>query len=372
MPANSRYTSLDGLRGVAALVVLVSHCCLASPLLALAVDSNGQGEFEPLVFWMTFTPLHLMWAGQEAVFVFFILSGFVLTLPFFRPSQPRWATYYAKRAIRIYLPVWASLIFALVMSWLVPRVASPEHSSWINLHDESPNPLADAVLLQGTGSLNSPLWSLQWEMLFSLLLPLYVLTSLRFKRFWLLGVLGLVLLIGAADLMDMDGLVFLPMFGIGAMMAMRRQLLEKWAARLGRPAWLGLVVTAILLLSSNWLVPQFPATIAGSTLGGAVLLFIVIGCKAVITIGNCPPIQWLGIRSFSLYLVHEPIVVTVAMGMRISDPLQVALVAVPCSFATAAAFYWLVEQPSQQLAASLAKAITARAGRREEPVVVRP
>jgi len=74
-----RYTSLDGLRGLASLVVLVHHCFLISPQLAAAVDSNGTGPFESWVWWVTFTPVHLLWAGQEAVIVFFILSGFVLT-----------------------------------------------------------------------------------------------------------------------------------------------------------------------------------------------------------------------------------------------------------------------------------------------------
>jgi hypothetical protein len=59
--------------------------------------------------------------------------------------------------VRIYLPVWASLIFALLMAISVPRVANPEFSSWVNLHDEAPNVLVDAFLLRGVGSLNSPL-----------------------------------------------------------------------------------------------------------------------------------------------------------------------------------------------------------------------
>lgn len=104
---------------------------------------------------------------------FFILSGFVLTLPLLRAAQPNWGAYYPKRIVRIYLPVWASIVFALLMAWALPRAASGGFSSWLNLHDEPPNVLSDVVLLGGAGQLNSPLWSLQWEMTFSLLLPLY-------------------------------------------------------------------------------------------------------------------------------------------------------------------------------------------------------
>ena len=76
----SRITSLDGLRGAAALVVVIYHVFLVQPSLAAPhLDPNAPlGAVEWLA---TFTPLHLMWAGPEAVFVFFVLSGLVLALP---------------------------------------------------------------------------------------------------------------------------------------------------------------------------------------------------------------------------------------------------------------------------------------------------
>lgn len=61
-------------------------------------------------WWLAFTPVHLVWAGTEAVLVFFVLSGFVLAGPLpQRARRDRWATWYASRLVRLYLPVWASL-----------------------------------------------------------------------------------------------------------------------------------------------------------------------------------------------------------------------------------------------------------------------
>ncbi|WP_248759606.1 acyltransferase [Pseudarthrobacter sp. SSS035] len=367
----SRYTSLDGLRGLAAFVVVVHHCFLVSPQLVDAVASNGVGPFESWVWWTTFTPLHLIWAGKEAVYVFFILSGFVLTLPFVRASRPNWLAYYPKRIVRIYMPVWFSLIFALLMAGAFPRVADPAFSSWVNLHDAAPNVLGDAILLRGAGPLNSPLWSLQWEMLFSLLLPLYVVAALRFRRLWLLGVTGLLLLIAAGNLMNIALPVYLSMFGVGAMVAARRDVLQRWGRKFGRWGWAGLLVASIVLLCSRWLFPQLPVSIAVATIGGALLIFAFIAWQPTIALGNNSLIHWLGIRSFSLYLVHEPIVLSVTFALRSSNPLEVALFAVPLSLLAAEVFFRLVEHPSHRLSGLVGRAVTDRARRRKEVVTKR-
>jgi peptidoglycan/LPS O-acetylase OafA/YrhL len=366
----SRYTSLDGLRGLAALVVLIHHCFLVSPQLSAAVDSNGTGHFDSWVWWTTFTPLHLVWAGQEAVFVFFILSGFVLTLPFVRSMQTSWAAYYPRRILRIYLPVWASLIFALLMAWMVPRLASVGLSPWVNVHDEAPNVLSDAFLLRGAGSLNSPLWSLQWEMIFSLTLPLYVVAAMSLRRLWLVGVSGLVILVGAGEMMHLSSLVCLPIFGVGALMATRRDLLEEWARKVAGWGWMGLLAASILLLCSRWIFPQSPVVMASATFGGALLLFAFLGCKTAIKLGNSSCIHWLGLRSFSLYLVHEPIVVSVAFFLHTTNAFQVAVFAVPLSLLAAEVFFRLVERTSHRLSGWVGRTITDRVSRHPEEVSI--
>jgi len=72
---NDRFEQLDSLRGLAALSVVVNHFLNILP-----------GIFDnPNDFWfLKYTPLHLFWAGHEAVIFFFVLSGFVLSLQFFK------------------------------------------------------------------------------------------------------------------------------------------------------------------------------------------------------------------------------------------------------------------------------------------------
>ncbi|MEV8133607.1 acyltransferase [Pseudarthrobacter oxydans] len=356
---SSRYKALDGLRGLAAVVVVVHHCLLVSPQLADAVDGTS-GPLHLWVAWLTYSPLHLIWAGKEAVYVFFILSGFVLTLPFLRAARPRWTAYYTKRIVRIYLPAWAALVFALILAWLFPRVADRDFSSWINLHGEVLDLLRDFTLLGGAGPLNSPLWSLQWEMLFSLLLPVYLLIALRFGRLSLVSAVGMILLIGAGGALNVDSLVYLPMFGIGVLMAAWRKELQGLAEKLHRWTWCMLISSSIVLLCAKWVFPQLPGSTAMATAGGALLIFAFIAWRPALRLGTRQWAQWLGARSFSLYLIHEPIIVSVAFALDTSNAVYVFLLAVPLSLITAEVFFRYIESPSLTLAGTAGRALSKR------------
>lgn len=356
----SRYSSLDGLRGLAASVVVLHHCFLVSPQLAHALDARGTGVIEPWVWWSTFTPVHLLWAGREAVYIFLILSGFVLTLPLLRAGRPSWREYYPRRLVRIYLPAWASIFVAVLLAEIYPRVVRPEFSWWLNLHDEEPVVARDAWLVLGAGQLNSPLWSLQWELVFSLLLPLYWLFAHFLRRMWLLGVFLVFIVSGAAEMASSFGLVFLLMFGVGTMMATGRDALEQWARKLPAWGWCGVFLASVTFLSSERLIPGLSVGRSMATIGGALVVFAFIGCKSAITLGNNSFVHWLGTRSFSLYLVHEPIVVSTAFSIHAINPLQVVLFAVPLSLLAAEVFFRLVERPSQRIARLAGRAAARR------------
>lgn len=369
---STRYGALDGLRGLAAAVVVIHHCFLVSPSLSLAVARVDTGHVEPWVWWTTFTPLHLLWAGTEAVYVFFILSGFVLTLPFVGVWQPTWRAYYAKRFVRIYLPVWASLVIALLLAWIVPRTGSPELSAWLLIHDESPNVFADGALIGGADSLNSPLWSLQWEMLFSITLPLYVVLALRIRNAWLPCVLTLFSLIAVGTVTYLPAIVYMSMFGIGVLLASRRDALERFGRNLSRVRWTGLFASSLLLLSSRWLFPQLPTVICMACIGGALLVFAFIACPPVVRAGNNRILQWFGTRSFSLYLVHEPIVVSIGFVSHIANPFLLTAVAIPPSLAATELFFRCAERPGHILAGRVGHLVSSRVRRSPELLTARP
>jgi peptidoglycan/LPS O-acetylase OafA/YrhL len=64
-----RLRSLDGLRGLAALIVVIHHSLLVVP--GLAAPYFGQSTQSSIQELLAYSPLHLLWAGTEAVFLFF-------------------------------------------------------------------------------------------------------------------------------------------------------------------------------------------------------------------------------------------------------------------------------------------------------------
>ena len=354
----SRLRALDGLRGVAAVVVLLHHAFLTVPVLARPYYvAEAADRDSPLVWALIHTPLHLAWAGTEAVYVFFVLSGLVLALPVLRSASFSWLEYFPRRAARLYLPVAATVLWGLLLVWLVPRDNMASRSLWIRARPDLPswNGVAhDLTLLRGESHLISPFWSLQWELWFSLLLPLYVLGVVLLRRLpmWI-PFAGLVGMVAAGVFLGSRALIHLPMFAIGVVIASRLPELTRRAAFIRPRGWVLAGFGATVLGTAHWSLLALTTNSTILRLGTPLALLGATGY--VLMVALCPqlqrwlettPIQWLGMISFSLYLVHEPIVIALAFLLSPgSGPLLVAL-AVPISLLVGWLFYRLIELPA--------------------------
>lgn len=377
---HGRLTTLDGLRGLAALIVVVHHSLLTWQVLAAQYFSANRASGS---WWLVFTPLHLVWAGTEAVMVFFVLSGLVLALPFLqRPSSvARWRAYYCQRLIRLYVPVIASLALAAVLVTVFPRVPGATTSWWFDSHAVSVDARTlaeDAVLLRGVSWINPSLWSLQYEVLFSLFLPVYILVSRRLgdRAAWLVP--PLLALAGTGTYVGSQVLSWLPVFGIGVVMAASRTGLQRLGGRItglraSGLAWSVISGVALVLLLAEWwsrglgevtLVPMAIARALGVA-GAALVCFLAMVCPGVGALCSWRPVRWLGTMSFSLYLVHEPILVSVSslVGGSLRGVAVTLTAAITLSLLVAAAFHRLVELPSQRLARSVGRRLQGASGR---------
>ncbi|MGO4955854.1 acyltransferase family protein [Luteococcus sp. Sow4_B9] len=350
-----RAHALDGLRGVAALVVVFHHCMLLFPTLADLYRDRGAAM--TTLPWFSLTPGHLLWDGDAAVLAFFVLSGLVLT-PSFLPGDRPWLPYYAGRLPRLYLPVIGSVALALAWAVLVPRVADPAMSWWTLIHVDqvqARGTLDSIILLFGISSLNTPLWSLQWEMWFSLLLPLYIWIVRRAgsRSWWLLPVcLALVAWGTHAD----DGrLKYLPVFMIGVVLASQAQTILTVIGGWGRTRGIIWMTGCLVLANAPWW-PIGASALSSSTwklvsqllmVGAATgLVAYLLGNRRMEAWGTRPTIAWLGSRSFSLYLTHEPLVVSLQYLLGAEHRVLAVVMAIPLALVLAELFFRLVERPS--------------------------
>ena len=353
-----RLTQLDGLRGIAALVVVVWHLSLiAQPFL----DTNSTGD---AWWWMSETPLRLATDGTEAVLLFFVLSGLVVALPAVQKGFS-WKKYFASRFVRLYIPAWGALALAAILIFCVPRVSSNVTANyWLSSDNaKSIQPLTllqDATLLKVGNTADNVLWSLRWEIIFSLLLPVFVLAAVLIRRSWIafaLAMAGCVALT-VGDPQHADGAFYLPVFMMGTLMASRLESIQNWAARRSRAFWVATLSTSLFFMVADQI---FSFAVPAGTVGGGLLWSLVgAGAAGVIlcAIGFEPlrgflaarANQFLGRISFSLYLIHVPIIATLAYVLGDAQWWLVGIIGLPLSIGAAAVFHRFVEIPSQRLA----------------------
>ncbi|MGO4679146.1 acyltransferase family protein [Microbacterium sp. 2MCAF23] len=349
---NSRIRSLDGLRGLAAGIVLIHHASLiAEPW----IDPAGWAL-------LTQSPLKLLLAGSEAVMVFFVLSGMVVALPALRTGFS-WARYYPARLVRLYVPVIAALGSAALLVQLIPRDAStmPE-DSWMQdaqaTSVSAGDVLSQMTLLRSDYPIDNVLWSLRWELFFSLLLPLYLWVALRVRRFAMPAAALAVVLMFLGRTTGNSALAYLPVFLLGTLIAVRFADLQTWAdrARVRRTLpWLA--AAASVLLIASWLArPLTGDTVVADVLwalagaGAALLVVLAIVWPGAHRLLETRTMQWLGKVSFSLYLVHAPILASLCYLLGAEQWWLACLVGIPLSLVAAALFHALVERQAQDLA----------------------
>ncbi|WP_251857731.1 acyltransferase [Herbiconiux sp. L3-i23] len=379
-----RLSALDGLRGVAALVVLLHHTlAVAEPHLR----ASDEGTRAALWGWLSASPLKLFTAGGEAVVLFFVLSGLVVALPALRGGFS-WAGFLASRFVRIMVPVWGSLVVACALVVAIPRDPGAFPGGWLVDNNAATlvgsELVAEATLGKYSYEINNVLWSLRWEMLFALLLPLFVLGARATRRGWLpAGLLALAASVVGFTVGD-GTLSYLPAFFIGTLIAVRLDDLQDWGRRVSgtrafRIGWPIALAASLLGFIATWLVrPMLGAggiaeTLrAASVISSAVLIVLAIVAAPVVRVLSGRLCAWLGKISFSLYLVHVPVLVAIAYLLGDEDWWIAVLLAPPAGIGAGYLFWRFVERPSHSLARRLGRlvggAVRERRSSPEPPV----
>lgn len=361
-PPRRRLAGLDGLRGLAALYVVIYHVTLRA--------FPGY-PYDGAPFWAGWFAY-----GRFAVLVFIVLSGFSLALS---PARADWrldgiVAYARRRARRILPAYWAALAFSLAVAWLIvpqPGRGVPDLMSV----------LVNGLLIQnivGAPSPNTAFWSIAFEAQLYVLLPvLLLLIRWRGAVAMVATVTLVVALVGIVGphVARLDTFVIESAPDLAALFALGivgAGIVGAGAARRSWPwPWLALAAAAPVLATIVW---QGSAWTLGRLYWVDLALAPAIACllislatgrpASLVRLLDARPIRGLGNSSYSLYLTHAPIIAIVyeLIVARLLHPGTVAFfvslaIVLPLTIAFARAFASVFERGFQRRRPSAAPAL---------------
>jgi peptidoglycan/LPS O-acetylase OafA/YrhL len=346
---------LDGVRGVAILMVIVFH------VNRVTGDNLWNPRTNPLAS-------SVSTAGGIGVTLFFVLSGFLLFMPFakallFKVNWPLASVFYMRRVLRIIPAYYVSLFLLILLQH--PEYLHPDHLNYFVLFLTFFMDSSKATFRQ----LNGPYWTLATEWQFYMLLPLiaigiaFVVSRVSIKRRFLavtaclVGIIIWGLFIRYWGLYFskypsqtflvpypvLNGIMFFLFgitgkytedFAIGMFVSLcyiyaqhptsSNKFARGWQ-RLSPWLWTGGIL--ILVFSAMWhfkkgyawswpLIPtsmmQIYDWLSDILLAigfAACIAAVLYGSSGLKAIFNWPLLRWVGLISFSLYIWHIPLLV---------------------------------------------------------------
>jgi peptidoglycan/LPS O-acetylase OafA/YrhL len=358
-----RFYELDSLRGVAALTVVFHHFSkICSPRVIHFVDR---------------TPLRLLVAGHQAVILFFLLSGFVLTLPYKKRGGLNYGPFLLKRVCRIYLPYLGALAFAILCD-LHFSGRTPINNYWTQMTWAAPvttRLVLQHILFLGNydwTQFNTAFWSLVYEMRISLVFPFLALAVLRLRAVWVIlfaATLSLafyplaIFLLNTLHLSNRVAmgsaltLHYAAFFLIGSLLAKHLHAISRWFARL-TPFQAGIIGLVSLVLygfsDASTIIQRFsiPVDLYDWVAAAGAIMFIVfaMNSRSVHSFLTSRAIHHLGQISYSLYLIHGTILFILIHTLFGRVPLGVLLlIYLSATLLVTEIFYRLIERPTMLL-----------------------
>lgn len=356
---NQRLNELDGLRGLAALSVFIGHVIGMLVFTGLIFDVFNQ------------TILHVLWDGYAAVILFFVLSGFVLALPFVNNTERKinYLSFMIKRVFRLY----PAFILIIVISLLLKNNLFFQESfkglsPWINSFWLLPVTFKDfvnTIVLIGpgydTGLINPVIWSLKIEMRMSLIFPLIII-GVRFSKSHFISFLFLLITFLLGLFVSVDTLLFLPMFVLGAILAKHRFELGEILSTTNLPTKIILFVISLFLYTSMFSIPGISDShpMIGTmliALGSSIFILLSLNVNKARKYLNSKIIKFLGDVSYSFYLIHFPVLLSItSISIKFHIPIVVGwILSLGVSLYLSYYSYKYIEIPFQSLGRKIAK-----------------
>ncbi|MEP6671070.1 MAG: acyltransferase [Chthoniobacter sp.] len=332
MERSHKLAPFEGLRGIAAFIVVIWHLHLAFWITSYPDIAQHLSSLPHFLPWPLLIGIKGLSNGIFAVWLFWIMSAFVLSLQFFlraHEGTPTRAHDYLEDAFlrrypRLLIPVLASVAFAYVLhaSHLMRNVPAaqalgePYASGWLGSWYTFPASLSGALksaawqsffAYDGSSTYNNVLWTMEKEFYGSLFLFAFLgVLGHRRSRLWLYPLIAL-----ACRELDMDWLnAFVAGIALCDLFVNRHKLSHlhrPWQQPLHRLLLSGYTTAAFwifLILGAG--MPDYRG-VFHLLLGVAAIAFTLLSKGTQQFLSSAIPL-FLGRISFGLYLIHIPII----------------------------------------------------------------
>jgi peptidoglycan/LPS O-acetylase OafA/YrhL len=303
--------ALDGLRGLAVAIVFLSHTSNKGILLFPFADFSGT--------------------GKSGVFLFFVLSSFLLTFPFIKKGKAGkkkdfLLNYAIRRFMRIYPLYFLYLLCGLITSSILWKIFAWDEPIGIPFVLSFQEFVQHAILNQG----KSVTWSILVEFRYYFVLPFLALTySVIFKNKLIPSIaltVGLIIVSQVfwpqSEAIPNDPRLgpYLPVFFLGSLLAVIFYRWQESSWKTDRRVMLAVELLGfVAALSLIFTIPSVSSLILGKEIPFNYYhkQFILFGCLWSIFLFSClaglgqlrrffelPILRYLGFISFSVYLFH--------------------------------------------------------------------
>jgi peptidoglycan/LPS O-acetylase OafA/YrhL len=311
---------LDGLRGIAAVNVMIMHFFVAlAP--AMVYGNKYPSHFGSLDQIFSTTPLGLIGAGNFSVCIFFVLSGYVLTQKFFQTKENSIIISSAiRRYLRLFIPVFAAVMLSYLLAstglyhYYIETMEISAGSNYRNYWTFTPS-ILDAIkqavwssfFVGGTIHYNPVLWTMTIEFYGSMLVFTMALLFGSLRNRWTFYLAAALVFINFYYLAFVIGMVFADLFNG-----------KKPMFKTDNKIILFIILIFGLFLGSYPISPLTEGSLYGfldngffgapkvtyHIIGAGMIMYVLLNSRDLQNIFSSPVPLFLGKISYSLYLVH--------------------------------------------------------------------
>lgn len=320
---------LDGMRGLAAFVVVISH--YIQVFYPAALNGRPEQVHSELDLLYGYSPINLFYNGQFAVCLFFVLSGYVLSVKMFgRELELDSFTYQkmlqssaVRRYIRLAVPAAGSVLLvylAIIMNAFYLQeiwgttwtdMKKNYYALDTNVYTIIKACIFDPFFRFEAHPYNPVLWTMSYELLGSFLIFGFLALFGRLQKRWIVYVVLSVVFIQTYFVAFLWGMLLADL------------LKHKWTESkitavivlitgtyLGSAPYTSLMGTVYAPIEigvrgiNEWMQFQIDPRQFARTLGAAMILFSLLRLKVLQRLFGWAPFAYLGQLSFSIYLIH--------------------------------------------------------------------